>query len=364
LIVSGLIVMVVRHVVVDGHVGSAVVCLIVAAVFLPSEGAGGSSSSPSTAAAMPTAVPAAVGIAREKTARMPDAGLVCVSHQGNPALESSTMRYSSESLRVVVAEHMQLRPRSIAFCLTQINRVDPEDLKLVTEDAAAVLQEATSLADLEIRVVAALPALEALPAGRRDDLALRAFEQFEAGVIDLAQQGREAILGEIADRLLDRLDVAIGERTQQLREQTDGLHGSPIADLAACLEQWTRDAKAAVNGARGTALSAADAEVAGNERSLRDKLETALLGPRSMADTILNLERTVPGLLADFGTRVEAAFLRRFDEPLGAAFVQAAADLPERIRHMVNSGSEYTGRAVARAGPGAVWPGRSRRYPP
>jgi GTPase SAR1 family protein len=274
-----------------------------------------------------------------------------------PSFQSVT-----ESLRQVIAEHMQLRPRSVAFCLTQTDLLDADELKAVVEDTVMTLRDVTGLAEPEVRAVAALPALEAVLARRPDDPAICAFEEFEAGITALARQGREGILGEVAARqvngLLEKVDTAIVARTQQLRSSAAALRGNPVADLNACLDRWSTATRHTLRTASAAAMRDAESEADALEGSFQNRLDEALLGPRNMDGTIANLDNIVPGLLENFGSNVEAAFIRRHDQPVIAAFTRAAAEVRGRIENEVIPGSGFTGRAAAL--PTAAPPYRTR----
>jgi len=253
----------------------------------------------------------------------------------------------TESLRDVIIEHLQLRPRSAAFCLTMIDRISPDQVDAVVDSTAIALGEVTGMADPAVRTVAALPALKAVLCGRQDDPAVRAFEEFEAGITALARQGREAILGEAAARqavaMLTRLDAAIAARTKQLRQAAEALKGSPVADLTACLDRWVTAAQDRLHKASVAAMPAAESEASALERSLHDDLAEALQGPPKMDDTIASLDSVAPRVLADFRAKVEAAYIRRHDQPVTAAFLQATKEMPGRLQREVIEGSRFTG---------------------
>lgn len=252
----------------------------------------------------------------------------------------------TESLRGVITEHLQLRPRSAAFCLTMIDRISQDEVDAVRESTSIALREVTGLADPAVWTVAALPALKAILSGRQDDAAARAFEEFEAGVTALARQGREAILGEVAARqaltLLERLDAAIVARTKQLRQAAEALKGSPVGDFNACLDRWVTAAQASVQKASSAAMPTAESEVSALERSLHNALADALQGPPKMDGTIANLETVVPPLLANFRAQVEAAHVRRHDQPVTAAFQQATGEMLAWLQRDVIDENRFT----------------------
>jgi GTPase SAR1 family protein/DNA-directed RNA polymerase subunit K/omega len=268
----------------------------------------------------------------------------------------------TESLRDVIIEHLQLRPRSAAFCLTMIDRIKPGQVDAVVEGTAIALREITGLADPAVRTVAALPALEAVLDGRPDDPAVRAFEEFEAGITALARRSRQAILGEVAARravaLLARLDTAIAARTKQLRQSAEALKGSPVADLSACLDRWVTAAQSTVHKVSATAMPNAESEASVLERLLHDNLAEALQGSPRMDDTIANLDSVVPGVLADFLTKVEAAYIRLHDQPVTAAFLQATKEVLGRLQREVVDGSGLDGPPSPL--PAAATPSRTR----
>jgi GTPase SAR1 family protein len=253
----------------------------------------------------------------------------------------------TESLRDVIAEHLQLRPRSAAFCLTMIDRISQDEVDAVVESTTIALREVTGLADPSVLTVAALPALRAVLRGRRDDPAARAFEEFEAGITALARQGRDAILGEVAARqagnLLERLDAAITAHTKQLRQAADALKGSPVADLTACLDRWVNATQDSTHKASAAAMPIAESEASALERSLHDDLAEILQGPPKMDGTIANLDSVVPRVLADFQARIEAAHVWRHDQPVTAAFLQATKEMPGLLQQEVVNGSRFTG---------------------